>query len=376
MIEKSTNSLEWPALQIAVEAAKAPVKNSPSILQRGLRKFFPEKTPLSMNRHSHPNGVYILVYHSVVDPDNRQVWEEHYRKGEVTAFGFRSQIEYMMEHMNPIALSEVPGLFREGNLQQSYFAITFDDGFRNNLTLADPIIQEYGLKPTVFVNSEFASLNEVFYRVLTAVLAGQGHGPDLAKTLRRLAGKREWSDDGAILFNQMKQYYLVDLLEQAADETYRLCLGDPEDLAVHLQVDEIKSMQKSGWEIGNHTQAHRLLSHQTPAMAIKAIEDNLRFWNENGVDLIDFLAFPVGRAMDVNQVVSQWLDRSPGTNGIFANNGINFMYNRKEWLRFSFGKKTKPEELDEIIKAQIYRTKTAYAALNRETAVRSSYREN
>jgi peptidoglycan/xylan/chitin deacetylase (PgdA/CDA1 family) len=359
---ESGNNLEWPALQRSIEKTQPLAEKKPSIIQRGLKKIFP-KFIKPTQKYVYKNGVYILIYHSVVDHNNRQLWEQCYRKGEVLSDQFRSQLNFLMDHMTPIALSKIPALWAQGGPERPYFSITFDDGFRNNLTVANPIIQEYGIKPTVFVNRDFATGKEVFYRILSAIILEKGYATPLATKLRLLAGQHDWSDNRVILFNQMKQNYVADIIEKATGEIFCQYLGNPEELAVHLQVDDIKALQASGWEIANHTEAHRLLSSQSSEAAISAIERNAAFWHDNGVKLIDYLAFPVGRVQDVNQIISQWLDRSPEINGMFANNGVNLKFNRKEWLRFSFGNRTKPEELDKMIKNQLYRTDQAYKTL-------------
>ncbi|MBF0446367.1 MAG: polysaccharide deacetylase family protein [Magnetococcales bacterium] len=267
----------------------------------------------------------------------------------------------MLDHMTPVALSQAPELMAKAGVDRPYFAVTFDDGFRNNLTVADPIIQEYNLKPCIFVNGAFARQEEVFFRILSAIIIKNGHGPQLAARMREFLGQHEWSDDGDELFTQMKEHYTADTMERATTQIYKEFVGDPAALMAHLNLEEIKTLQSHGWEIGNHTDGHRLLSCQDNMAAIGAIESNGKFLKDNGVYSSDFLSYPVGRAQDVDQTVSQWLDGHPDIQGIFANNGINLKLCRKEWLRFSLGKHINPLVLDKIIISQIERTCMAYS---------------
>jgi hypothetical protein len=206
---------------------------------------------------------------------------------------------------------------------------------------------------------------EVFFRVLSAILIKKGHAAPLAARLRKLIDQYEWSVDGQMLFSQMKKNYVADAMEQATTEVYKQYMGNHEKLLVHLRIDEVRALQSSGWEIGNHTDGHRILSSQTPEKAVRSIESNARFFSESGIDLINFLCFPVGRAQDVNQTVSEWLNFHQDFHGIFANHGINMRFNRKEWLRFSLGKQTDPEAMDKIIRNQISRTNIAYEMMDR-----------
>ncbi|MBF0383790.1 MAG: polysaccharide deacetylase family protein [Magnetococcales bacterium] len=357
-IEDGRECSDWPELQRAVEGVRLGVAQPPSVWQRLVKKIFPLSAP-HPERQKYHGGIYILIYHSVVDPDNRQYWEKFYKKGEVTAQQFRCQLEYMLAHMTPIALSQAPELLAQNRVDRPYFAITFDDGFSNNLTVADPIIQKYNLKPTVFVNGAFVRQEEVFYRVLSAIIIKNGHAPQLADRLRQLIGQHDWSDDSEELFIQMKQHYTADAMEQATAEIYNQYIGDPAQLKAHLDIDELKTLQNHGWEIANHTDAHRLLSCQKNEDAIKAIEVNGKFLQDNGIYSSDFLGFPVGRSQDVDQNIGDWLDRNPNIHGIFANNGVNTRLCRKEWLRFSLGQHISYGSLDKIIRNQIERTQKA-----------------
>ena len=354
---------QWPWLQMAIESYKPDEYRPPPFFRRVLNKLGFTKPLAQAPDSGYPNAIYILIYHSVVDPQNRNLWEECYQKGEVTAEQFRVQIEFMLSIMTPIPLSAAPDILEHGPADRPYFAITFDDGFRNNLTVADPIVQEFALKPTVFVNSAFARGQEVFFRVLSAIIIAKGHEVALATRLQQLAPQHIWSEDGETLFGQMKQHYVANVMEQATGEIYQQFFGDPAELGVHLGVAETIKLQLSGWEIANHTTAHRLLSSLSSAEARTAIEDNARFWQESGVELIDFLGFPVGRVCDVSPAVGQWLDENPKIHGIFANNGINVNLQRKEWLRFSLGQHDKPESMQKILINQVVRTKSAYKQL-------------
>jgi peptidoglycan/xylan/chitin deacetylase (PgdA/CDA1 family) len=270
----------------------------------------------------------------------------------------------MLAHMTPIALSQAQELLAKGEVDRPYFAVTFDDGFRNNLTVADPIIQEHNLKPCAFINGAFARQEEVFFRILSAIIIKNGHGPLLAERLRQLIAQHEWSDDGDTLFNEMKANYTTDAMEQATTQIYKKHVGDPAELKVHLNLDELKTLQSQGWEIGNHTDAHRLLSCQKSEAAIGAIENNAEFLRQNGIYSSNFLCYPVGRSQDVNQTVRDWLEGHPDIHGIFANNGINLKLCRHEWLRFSLGQHINPAAIDKTIRGQIERTYKASVILN------------
>ncbi|MBF0214916.1 MAG: hypothetical protein HQM00_15370, partial [Magnetococcales bacterium] len=121
-------SERWPMRQRAIEGISPGAVPPPWWLRLGGR------VGLAPERFMHPPpGVYMLVYHSVVDPERRQEWERHYRKGEVTVDCFARQLDILSEWMTPLPLSAVPALWERGGPDRPYLVVTFDDGLSNNL---------------------------------------------------------------------------------------------------------------------------------------------------------------------------------------------------------------------------------------------------
>ena len=77
----------------------------------------------------------ILTYHSVGRRDHEM---------NVTPEAFREQMAWLAENCKVVPLAEAV----EG---RGGVAITFDDGYRDNLTEAAPVLREFGLPATVFV---------------------------------------------------------------------------------------------------------------------------------------------------------------------------------------------------------------------------------
>lgn len=82
------------------------------------------------------SGVRIVHYHYVFD-DQRE--------------GFARQLEYLASRFEPVSLSEAVRRVRSGDVRGRELAITFDDGFRNQLTNAGPALAEAGFSACLFL---------------------------------------------------------------------------------------------------------------------------------------------------------------------------------------------------------------------------------
>jgi peptidoglycan/xylan/chitin deacetylase (PgdA/CDA1 family) len=95
----------------------------------------------------------ILCYHGVsmqpaaLPPDER--------KQHIPVDLFISQLEYLKRHYHPISLKEYLRARKTGEeLPDNLVVLTFDDGFRNFLTVAAPLLIERYIPATAFVITE------------------------------------------------------------------------------------------------------------------------------------------------------------------------------------------------------------------------------
>jgi peptidoglycan/xylan/chitin deacetylase (PgdA/CDA1 family) len=96
-----------------------------------------------------PAGAIILMFHSVaaaeaaefIDPANR-----------LSPRMFERQMAYLSAHRRVVPLSEVTNQLASGvSPPANTVCITFDDGYLDNLTVAAPILERYGLPATLFL---------------------------------------------------------------------------------------------------------------------------------------------------------------------------------------------------------------------------------
>lgn len=98
----------------------------------------------------------ILEYHRV-NPVRRGTLSVHTDE-------FRRQLQYLLEQgYKNVALEDIAGKLHGGLMPlERSFAITFDDGYRDNYLHALPVLRELGLKATIFVTVNYLDTCELF----------------------------------------------------------------------------------------------------------------------------------------------------------------------------------------------------------------------
>ena len=90
-------------------------------------------------------GALILGYHriSVVDDDFYEVC--------VSPENFAGHMESLRKYASPISVSKLVQHLKQDSLPPKSVAVTFDDGYSDNLYFAKPILEKYEIPVTVFI---------------------------------------------------------------------------------------------------------------------------------------------------------------------------------------------------------------------------------
>ena len=102
---------------------------------------------LKRNFTGTPQGLRILMYHSIGSRSPDELNDLY----TVTPLRFKSQLSFLRSQQLDSAFKIHP--FTE--MAQTGISITFDDGYRDNLEIAAPLLLEYGFSFHVFVNPSF-----------------------------------------------------------------------------------------------------------------------------------------------------------------------------------------------------------------------------
>ena len=96
------------------------------------------------------NFVLCLMYHSIDSEKNI---------GGIFVDEFEEHIKWIKDKKT-FKMEELKGL--DYTLPPNSILITFDDGYKNNYTLAFPILKKYNMKATIFLNTKFIEKDETY----------------------------------------------------------------------------------------------------------------------------------------------------------------------------------------------------------------------
>lgn len=220
------------------------------------------------------SGLPILAYHGVTarsphDPANR-------RGLHVPRAEFERHLQLLARHHRPTALSKVvEALGRGEELPRGAVALTFDDGYRNFVTQAWPLLRRYGVPVTLFVTTEEPGrLWEDQLEVLVA---------------RASAQRVEWQGGAFELSLPADRTRLVELAEAtsvrgAADRqailtelSARLETQVPEadEDRDRLSWEEMRGLKAEGVDVGSHADRHLPLPQRPLAEAAEGLRRSL-----------------------------------------------------------------------------------------------------
>jgi peptidoglycan/xylan/chitin deacetylase (PgdA/CDA1 family) len=204
---------------------------------------------------------------------------------------FDRQMAYIARHYQVVPLSELVERLKEGKQLPPYTAaITFDDGFRNNLTVALPILQKYHLPATVFLATSFISSDEL--GLWTERVDSLIHRTPVQSIRLALDGVEKsfplhTSTDREIASDQVRAFLktltatqrksaLKDLGEQLVEEGDRPQSGgdngsepsevheqstaEKEERYAFLSWQQVQMMAHGSITIGSHTHTHAILA--------------------------------------------------------------------------------------------------------------------
>lgn len=246
---------------------------------------------------------HILTYHSVHTGnyiDNKLEFNSD--AISVSADLFEEQICYLSKNYNCISLSDYIDKIKADTLPNNSIAITFDDGYKNNLTVALPILKKHQVPATIFIASGLIDRSANLWWLELEYLIN--HTSSICFTMHKEENHLDLDSKEkkvhalllfAKLFRTLNLQEQVSILKQVrANSSYVFSYDD-----LMLTWDEVRNLSKESLiTIGAHTVNHPVLRHLSPEHLTNELRQS-KIKIEEEIDLpVEMIAYPYGLKSD------------------------------------------------------------------------------
>jgi peptidoglycan/xylan/chitin deacetylase (PgdA/CDA1 family) len=258
-------------------------------------------------------GALILGYHRVAN-----VTRDEYEVC-VTPKHFAEQMETLSKYAHPVSLTKLVQYLKEGSLPPKSVAVTFDDGYADNLYEAKPILEKYGVPATVFVCTGYAGREFWWDKLDRLVMSSQAE----------LGALRLWVEEKSFVWNQPEvspeaglesrrkfrhalYHFLLGLDVEEQNQALDIIrswsgVSSNETTARTMTHEELVQLTNGGLiEIGAHTQSHPMLPQLSLKRQREEIITNKHELEEFLGRRVDGFAYPNGKATgDAKRIVRE-----------------------------------------------------------------------
>jgi peptidoglycan/xylan/chitin deacetylase (PgdA/CDA1 family) len=226
------------------------------------------------------NRLRILAYHGICQ--DRLAEEPWVPPHFVTCSAFESQLDYLQRHYNVLSLHDAVNRLRDNKLPERSVAITFDDGYANNLRLAYPLLRKYRMPATIFLITDHMESGEFFIFDRIRLIRND------AGVVAGAHGVRE--DDGLSYGTGPLEALLERVQEKWSKVAPRISPEQRETLQP-LRVADLQMFDSHWVEFGAHTHRHAILRDEPLTQReweISMSIERIRQWTHRPVRLFSY----------------------------------------------------------------------------------------
>jgi peptidoglycan/xylan/chitin deacetylase (PgdA/CDA1 family) len=225
------------------------------------------------NRHQ----IIILRYHGVLpDEATRPDW---LTAGPLPRSEFVRQLETLRRRYRVISLDEALAIIARRTPPRPYSVVlTFDDGYRNNSTVAYPVLREFAMSATIFLVTDFVDgRRPLWFDRLESALA-RSDGNQISVSVGE--GRQEYRTDShrakvatfrslLRVFKRMDVADIEPILDDIEAQTHQQLQDGwlDDERTAPLTWEQIREMERGQITFGSHTASHQILPVVPPERA-------------------------------------------------------------------------------------------------------------
>lgn len=258
--------------------------------------------------------VVIFLFHGVIESNKNQI--RNYNKKHILSNQFEKILKSLLRKGTPVSMDDVINFCNGKKIPTKPFAITFDDGFQNNLRIALPILEKLKIPATIYITTNFIEKNLMSWidRIEWAFEKKKNFNiylPWRSKSIKISTVKKKIDILNEIR-KKVKSNHTID--PKLLADNIQLQLKLPKKISNNTQIDkklswkEIKTLNSNSLiTIGGHTHNHSILSYIDQKNLKKEISYSLKLLRIKAGVATKHFSYPEGTKISYNKFVIQEL---------------------------------------------------------------------
>ena len=205
---------------------------------------------------------------------------------------FRKDLDFLRRYFH-----NTKDVLKNSNDKQNYFHLSFDDGLSECYDVIAPILKEYNIKATFFINSGFVDNKDLFFKYKASIIVEEIKQKGLTENQKTkistvLLSKRLLNINQIIRYILNITYFQKQKLDKIADILEISFYDYLQKHKPYISSHQIKELIKDGHQIGSHSIDHPLFSNLSEKEQIRQTSESIQY-TENEFDVkAKLFAFP------------------------------------------------------------------------------------
>jgi peptidoglycan/xylan/chitin deacetylase (PgdA/CDA1 family) len=242
----------------------------------------------------------IFLFHGVIREQRHQI--RNYTKKHLDENTFARVIRELKNNGTPVSMPNiVAATLNRAQLPPKAFAITFDDGFENNYSVAAPILRDLNVPCTFYVTTGFVEVNGLSWIDKIEAVVEQTDCLRLDLPYPELTGTFQTREQKIDLLNHIRRIVKGDRRiepDEFAGEVARQSGASTEldeQLDHKMSWRQVRELHEDElFTIGGHGHTHRILEYLDDAELESEIAVSLNALKENLGGTIEHYSYPEG----------------------------------------------------------------------------------
>ena len=241
----------------------------------------------------------VVMYHGVTEKNySPPVWTQ------LPVSVFEKHIHWLSSHYHPVTLTQVVDALVNGKmLPDRSVLVTFDDGLKNNATVAYPVLKKYQVPAAIFLTVDFIGRDTFFWVDDLWLLIQQAGRQHVDLPLSTQTANSYFKHGRYWDAYHMEVEYLKRISDEARSDRIDTLHGYvkydemkyKEDFGM-LTWSDVVAMEREGLvEFGVHTATHRILSTIPPEQLDKELFGAKKRLEQKLGHQVDTFCYPNGK---------------------------------------------------------------------------------